>query len=468
MNRSRADVKSAKAWGFMATVYLLSSCLGWPVASAAAAKPNIILILADDLGYGDLGCYGQSAIQTPNLDRLAQDGMRFTDFYAGSTVCAPSRCVLMTGLHTGHCFIRGNGRVDLRPEDVTVAEVLKGAGYATAIFGKWGLGHEGSLGVPTRQGFDRFFGFLDQAHAHNYYPSFLIDDERRLPLRNIVPEEGSRGQGQASEKLDYAPDLIFERAMQWLRGVDGSKPFFLYLPYTIPHANNEAGREGMEVPELSIYADRDWPEPQKGHAAMITRMDAEIGRLLELLEELGRAQDTLVLFTSDNGPHREGGNDPGFHDSNGPLRGIKRSLHDGGIRVPLIARWPGHVAAGSVSDRVGSFADLLPTAAELAGVDAGEGLDGLSLLSTLTGREAPGPDHLYWEFYEGQGAQAVRFGRWKAIRKPMFSGQIQLYDLARDLGEEHDLAADNPDEVQRARELMESEHVPSPLWKVRR
>lgn len=447
---------------------LITLLLSSTTAAAGGRLPSLVLVVADDLGYGDLGCYGQQAIRTPHLDRLAQEGLRFTDFYAGSTVCAPSRCVLMTGLHTGHCFIRGNGLLDLRPEDVTVAEVLKGAGYATALFGKWGLGHEGSQGVPTRQGFDRFFGFLDQAHAHNYYPSFLIDDERRLPLRNVVPEEGSRGQGQASEKLDYAPDLIFARATRWLCEVDESQPFFLYLPYTIPHANNEAGREGMEVPELSIYADRDWPEPQKAHAAMITRMDAEIGQLLELLEELGRTADTLVLFTSDNGPHAEGGNDPDFQDSNGPLRGIKRSLHEGGIRVPLIARWPGHIAAGTVSDRLGSFADLLPTAAELAGLRAPEGLDGLSLLPTLTGRGSRGARHLYWEFYEGRGAQAVRFGRWKAIRRPMFEGQIQLYDLAADLGEEHDLAADHPDQVQRARELMESEHVPSPLWKPRR
>ncbi len=267
--------------------------LAMPASSDAAQPPNIIFIMADDLGYGDLGCYGQKRIQTPVIDQLARDGMQFSDFYAGSTVCAPSRCVLMTGYHTGHAFIRGNGKDNLRPEDVTVAEVLKTAGYATGMFGKWGLGHEGSSGLPTRQGFDAFYGYLDQHHAHNYYPTFLIDGERRVKLANEVPNEGAYGQGKASQKKQYTHDLIMERALQFVEQ-NHKQPFFLYLPLTIPHANNEARGEGMEIPDHGIYAEKDWPQPQKGHAAMITKMDTDIGRLLSLLRALTHALPLLV------------------------------------------------------------------------------------------------------------------------------------------------------------------------------
>ncbi|MCH8047131.1 MAG: sulfatase-like hydrolase/transferase, partial [Planctomycetes bacterium] len=292
------------------------SCLSiHPINKAISAEkprlPNIVFIMADDLGYGDLGCYGQKQIKTPNIDRLAAEGMKFTNCYAGSTVCAPSRCVLMTGLHTGHCFIRGNGKDNLRPSDVTVAEVLKDAGYTTALCGKWGLGHEGSTGLPTRQGFDYFYGYLDQHHAHNYYPSFLVRNEKRVKLRNVVPGEGKWGQGVATKKIDYSHDLIVEEALAFIdRRKD--KPFFLYLALTIPHANNEAGRRGMEVPSYGQYADKDWPEPQKGIAAMISLMDRDIGRLMARLKQHGIDDDTIVMFTSDNGPHRQGGNNPDF------------------------------------------------------------------------------------------------------------------------------------------------------------
>ena len=268
-----------KVFGLRSSVFsLLVFCL-LSMASAnhaASPRPNIIFIMVDDLGYGDLGCYGQREIQTPHIDGLAKNGMRFTQFYAGSTVCAPSRCCLMTGLHTGHCFIRGNGKDNLRPQDVVVAEIAKTAGYATGLFGKWGLGHEDSSGLPTRQGFDHFFGYLDQHHAHNYYPSFLVRNEERFPLTNVVPEEGDWGQGVATDKQQYSHDLITTAALEF---VDNHRcqPFFLYLAYTIPHANNEARNLGMEVPDFGPYAQRDWPEPQKGHAAMITRMDADIG-----------------------------------------------------------------------------------------------------------------------------------------------------------------------------------------------
>ena len=265
--------------------------------------PNIVFIVADDLGYGDLGCYGQQTIQTPNIDRLAEEGRRYTQFYAGSTVCAPSRCALMTGLHTGHCLIRGNRKQNLRPEDITIGEILKSARYSTAAIGKWGIGHEGSNGVPTKQGFDTFFGYLDQSHAHNYYPTFLIRDEERVQLRNVVTKEGKHGQGKASEKVDYSHDLITEEALSFVReNADG--PFFLYLAWTIPHANNEAGKQGMEVPDEEPYATKEWPAPQRGLAAMITRMDRDVGRLVSLLDELEIAQKTAIFFTSDNGPQR--------------------------------------------------------------------------------------------------------------------------------------------------------------------
>ncbi len=438
------------------------------VSADPTRPPNIILILADDLGYGDLGCFGQKQIQTPHLDRLAREGLRLTDFYAGSTVCAPSRCVLMTGYHTGHCSIRGNSKQNLRPEEVTVAEVLKAAGYSRGLFGKWGLGHEGSSGVPTRQGFDAFFGYLDQHHAHNYYPAFLMKNEKRFPLKNVVPGNGDFGSGVATAKAQYSHDLIAAEALKWLEAQQKDKPFFLYLAFTTPHANNEAGKQGMEVPDLGPYADKDWPAPQKAHAAMITRMDADVGRLLARLEEMGVDENTLILFSSDNGPHAEGGNDPSFNDSNGPLKGIKRDLTDGGIRVPTIARWPGKIAAGKTSDFVGSFMDVMPTLAEVAG--AGDALpkdlDGLSFVPTLVGQpeRQEQHDHLYWAFYERGGGQAVRMGKWKAVQQPLAT-PIRLYDLSADIGEEHDLAAGHGDIVARAAAAMKAAYQPNEEWK---
>ncbi len=434
--------------------------------SAPTRPPNIIFILADDLGYGDLGCYGQKQIQTPNLDRMAAEGVRFTDFYAGSTVCAPSRAVLMTGLHTGHCYIRGNGKTNLRPEDVTVAEVLKPAGYATGVIGKWGLGHEGSTGLPARQGFDEFFGYLDHLHAHNYYPSFLVRGEQRVPLRNVVPGEGPQGQGVATKRMEYSHDLVAEEALGFVER-NKSKPFFLYLAYTTPHANNEAKQKGMEVPDYGIYKNKDWPEAQKGHAAMITRMDRDIGRLLEQLRRHGIDERTIVFFSSDNGPHREGGNDPDFADSNGRLRGIKRDLYDGGIRVPMIVRWPGKAPAGAVSAHPGYFADFLVTAAELAGVKSPATTDGISFLPAVLGQNDQQKRHeyLYWEFYERGSAQALRMGDWKGVCQP-FGGPIELYDLKSDLAESNNVAARHPDVVAKIRAAMNQAHTPSPLWKL--
>jgi arylsulfatase A-like enzyme len=450
------------------SVFLLPALSGTPaVRGAEPRRPNIVFILSDDLGYGDLGCYGQKRIQTPNIDRMAREGMRFTQMYAGSTVCAPSRCVLMTGLHTGHCFIRGNARVDLRPSDVTVAEVLKTAGYTNGLVGKWGLGTEGGVGVPTRQGFDYFYGFLDQRHAHNYYPHFLMRNEKRVILKNEVPGAGPFGSGVATRKVEYAHDLFAKEALDFI-SQNKERPFFLYLALTIPHANNEARNKGMEVPDLGIYKDKDWPAPQKGHAAMITRMDTDIGRLFTLLKTLGLDEKTIVFFSSDNGPHREGGNNPDFNNSRGPLKGIKRDLTEGGIRMPFIARWPGKVPAGTTADFIGSFQDMMPTLAELAGVSdkVPSGLDGISFVPTLLGHPEKQKKHeiLFWAFYERGGARALRMGNWKAVQQPIKT-PVRLYDLEKDIGETRNVAKENPEVVEKMTKIMDREYTPSEKWK---
>jgi arylsulfatase A-like enzyme len=459
-----------KAVGVGAAFLSLPGCggaFGRPGRQSTANKPNIIFILADDLGYGDLGCYGQKQIKTPNLDRMAEEGMRFTQHYAGSTVCAPSRCVLMTGLHTGHCLVRGNARVPLRPSDVTVAELLKQAGYTTGIIGKWGLGEPDSTGIPNRQGFDYWFGYLNQRHAHNYYPTYLWRNEEKVQLKNEVRDVNPPG-GVATKRVEYSHDLF---AQEGLAFIERSKdnPFFLYLAFTIPHANNEAGKEGMEVPDYGIYADKDWPEPQKGHAAMITRMDGDIGKLFAKLKELGIDNNTFVFFSSDNGPHREGGNNPDFNDSNGPLRGIKRDLYEGGIRMPTLARWPGKIKAGSVTDHICGFWDFLPTCAELAGFKAPKDIDGISMLPTLLSKPGSQKRHefLYWEFHEQGKKQAVRMGDWKGIRlnaakKP--DGPIELYNLKSDIGENQNVADQHPDIFAKMAQYMKQARVPSKDW----
>jgi len=430
-----------------------------------AGRPNIIFILADDLGYGDLGCYGQKQIQTPSLDRLAAEGMRFTQCYAGSTVCAPSRCCLMTGLHTGHARVRGNDRIPLRPEDVTVAEVLNAAGYTTGLVGKWGLGEPGTTGVPNRKGFDEFFGYLNQRHAHNSYPEFLWKNEQKYPLEGNVEKNGV-----SSRRAQFSNDLFTREALSFIdRHSKG--PFFLYLAYTVPHANNERGAaegNGIEVPSDAPYSDRPWPAAQKNYAAVITRMDADIGRILKRLRDLGIDDNTIVFFSSDNGPHKEGGADPTFFRSAGPLRGIKRDLYEGGIRVPMIVRWPAHVKAGVVSDQVWAFWDFLPTAAELAGAPAPRNIDGISMTPTLLGEKAAGRtqrnhEFLYWEFHEGGFKQAARMDDWKAVR-PAPSKPLELYDLKSDIGEQHNVAAEQPDVVAKLEACLKTARTPSPHW----
>ena len=437
--------------------------------------PNIVFILADDLGYGDLGCYGQARIRTPHLDRMAAEGTRFTQVYAGATVCAPSRSVLMQGLHTGHCRVRGNaGRGNpmaqsLRPGDLTVARLLQEAGYRTGLFGKWGLGDNPGAepGLPRRQGFDEFFGYLNQHHAHNYYPTFLWRNEELVALRNRMSREDYAGSGVADEKVDYSADLIADEALGFIRR-HRDRRFFLYLAATLPHANNEGVRTGMEVPELGSYADLDWPGQQRQHAAMISRLDEQVGRVLALLKELDLDRRTIVFFTSDNGPHREGGNDPDFNDSNGPLRGIKRDLYEGGIRVPMIVRWPGRVPAGRVSDAVWWFPDFLPTAAALADTRAPAGLDGINIAPVLLGlepRRVRPP--LYWEFHEGGFKQAVRSGPWKGVRTAP-DRPLEVYDLRSDPGETRDVAAEQPRVARRLAKLLGESREDSPDWPVRR
>ncbi|MBM3892187.1 MAG: arylsulfatase, partial [Verrucomicrobia bacterium] len=413
---------------------LLAAVTANAAPAATDSKPNIIFILADDLGYGDLGCYGQKLIQTPNLDRMAAEGMRFTQFYAGSTVCAPSRSVLMTGQHTGHTRIRGNvgkGNPEaqmLHPQDVTVAKVLKQAGYATGVIGKWGLGNNHDDGIPTKQGFDYWFGYLSQVHAHNYYPAWLWRNEEKVQFPNVVTPAGEEPLGgYATKRVAYSPDLFARESLQFIERNRG-KPFFLYLAVTIPHANNERTRalgDGQEVPDYGIYKNKDWTNQNKGQAAMITRLDTQVGQLFKRLKKLGLDEKTLVLFSSDNGHHKEGGNDPEFFDANGPLRGMKRDLYDGGIRVPFLARWPGHIKGGTVSPHVGYFGDFMATAVELAGVSVAQAsllaksqsgkleacptLDSISFVPALLGKDSEQKkhDYLYWEFFERGFSQAV-------------------------------------------------------------
>ena len=395
--------------------------------------PNIVFILGDDLGYGDLGCYGQEKILTPNLDRLAGEGLRFTQCYAGGPVCAPSRSVLMSGLHGGHAPIRANaGTQPLSAEDTTVAEVLKKSGYTTAGFGKWGLGDARSSGIPGRHGFDEFFGYLHQVHAHSYYPDFLWDNTERYEM----------------PKGAYSADVIFERSLEFVRK-NRAKPFFLYQCGTLPHAR-------FEPPDTKPYQDRPWTQGQKAYASMVTRLDAQVGRLRALLRELSLDADTLLFFTSDNGAHS--GEDKGFEffRSNGTLRGEKGQLFEGGLRVPMIACWKGHIRAGTNNDVPWSFCDVLPTLAQAAGAKIPEGLDGLSMMSALLGGKLPQRRFLYWEnnawiaktkqLDETRLGQAVRLGDWKAIRKQPGT-QLELYHLARDPGETTDVASAHPEVI---------------------
>ncbi len=445
---------------------IFASVMGLPLSAGEQAsnrRPNVILITADDLGYGDLGCYGQKNFQTPNLDRLAAEGVRFTQAYAGSTVCAPSRCALMTGLHTGHCRIRGNARVNLAPEDLTIAEMLKPAGYSTAHIGKWGCGMPGGTGEPHKQGFEHWFGYVTNGEAHNYYPDFLWKNGERVELKNEVAN------GVATKKVEYSPELFTADAMRFIEEND-ERPFFLYLAYTQPHANNEAKPNGMEAPDYGEYGDKPWPDPEKGRAAMIAYMDRDIGRLMDTLKELRLDESTVVIFSSDNGPHKEGGSDPAFHDCNGPLRGIKRDLYDGGIRVPLIVRCPDRVKSGMVSDHICAHWDIMPTIAEFAGIKPPSDLDGISFNSTISADRAASEqkqhDFLYWEFHERGFQQAARMGKWKGVLLK-YGAPLELYDLETDIGEERNIAAEHPEIVAKIADYLKHARSENSDWPVR-
>ena len=459
-----------KAWNAVAAFAV------WAGAAVAVEKPNLIFIMADDLGYGELGCYGQQVIQTPHLDRMAKEGVRFTQFYAGATVCAPSRSVLMTGLHHGRTRVRGNAGMHnplaqaLRDEDVTVAEVLRQAGYATALVGKWGLGDVGAAecGLPRKQGFDSFFGYLNQRHAHNHYPDFLWRNEERVRLPNVVTPVGGDGAGYATEAKAYADDLFADEAVKYVRE-HKDKPFFLFLSLVVPHANNEragALKDGAEVPDYGPYADKDWPSPDKGHAAMITRMDGYVGRLLGELKAQGIAERTLVVFTSDNGPHNESRHDLSRFKPSGPFSGTKRSLTDGGIRVPFIAWWPGTIQAGKESGHVAYFGDWMATAAQLAGGTAPDGCDSVSFAPTLLGTGAQAAhEFLYWEFHEGGFRNAALWqGRWKGIRRGPPGTPLALYDQAGDAAETRNVAAKHPEIVKRIDGYLDAARSESEAW----
>ena len=444
--------------------------------ATAQQPPNVVYILLDDAGYGDLGCYGQQKLKTPNMDRLAVEGMRFTQHYSGSTVCAPTRSCLMTGQHTGHTPIRGNGRAKDAPENVppiggnvaTVASLLRASGYATGGFGKWGIGGPGSDSDALALGFDHFSGFYNQAFAHDYYPRWLWRDGAKLEL----------GRGQ------YAHDVYFEDALGFVRDNKGG-PFFCYLPVIIPHAAMQAPPEYHQrfrklYPQFDDKVGRyggdarttEVQNPIAGFAAMMTKLDDDIGRLLDLLDQLGIADNTLVMLSSDNGPHHEGGHDPKFWDSNGPLRGTKRDLADGGIRVPLLARWPGTIEPGSTSDLISAHWDLLPTLCDIAGAKAPAGIDGISMMPTLTGNGRQRQHaYLYWEFYEGSGKRALRMGKWKVIQTGMNrpgESPIRLYDVTQDIAEERDVAAEHLDVVALAKQRFTEAHTPSQRWRWRK
>lgn len=408
----------------------LAACA--PLTKAAPPKPNIVFVIVDDLGSGDLGCYGQKHIRTPNVDKFATQGMKFTAAYAGAAVCAPSRAVLMTGLHGGHAPVRANaGTIPILPEDVTLAEVLKKAAYATGGFGKWGLGDAGTDGIPTKQGFDEFFGYLHQVHAHSYYPDFLWDNETKFNL-----PAGT-----------YSADVIADRTLDFVRKHKDQR-FFLYACWTLPHGK-------FEVPDTEPYAKEDWPEGHKRYAAMITRADRHFGRLMNLLKELRLEQDTIVVFTSDNGAHS--GKDKGyeFFRSNGSLRGEKGEVYEGGIRVPMIVRWPGQVKPASTSSFPTAFCDVLPTLSEVAATEHSP-VDGVSLVPVLKGKRPPSRDFLYWEhdtydqksekLREDRVLQAVRYRDWKAVSlRP--GTPLELYDLRTDPGEATNVASKHPEIV---------------------
>lgn len=475
-----------KAFLFLSTLFAVLSCDSKKeeAVEAVEKKTNIIFILADDLGYGDLSFLGQEYIETPNIDRLAKEGMFFTNHYSGATVCAPSRSSFLTGLHTGHTPIRGNREVQPEgqypmPDSIpSIARVMESAGYATGAFGKWGLGFIGTTGDPSHQGFEQFYGYNCQRYAHRYYPAHLWHNDEKVILE---------GNGWV-EKAVFAPDLIQSQTISFLEK-NKDNPFFLYMPIVLPHAELASPddevfqkyrakfgeekafpvREGSEYgPDINISAYQSQPYPHAAFAAMVERIDTYVGEVLAKLYELGLAENTLIIFASDNGAHQEGGADPDFFNSNGPFRGYKRDLYEGGVRTPMIAWWPGKVKAGSQSDHISAFWDLLPTFADVAGATIPDNIDGISFLPTLLEKsDQKQHDYLYWEFHEQGGKQAVRQGKWKAVKLQVFGSDeptIELYDLSVDIGEENNIAAEDPEKVKEMEGLMNSSHTANPVF----
>ncbi len=461
-------------------IIILTSLLGCQQHTTKEFSPNIIYIIADDLGYGDLSCLGQEKFNTPNIDRLAAEGMLFTQHYSGSTVCAPSRSSLMTGQHTGHTPIRGNksikpeGQWPIEDETFTLAELLKQKGYVTGGFGKWGLGGPGTEGDPIFQGFDVFFGYNCQGKAHNYYPRHLWDNQEKMVLH----------ENEGFKEGIYAPNLIHEKALEFIE-TNKDKPFFLFYPNVIPHAELFAPEEYMErfrgkfLPEKEYegydegprFRDGPYgsqPESHAAFAAMVTLLDKQVGEVIDKILDLGLSENTLVIFTSDNGPHLEGGADPDYFNSNGIYTGYKRDLYEGGIRVPTIAWWPGKVAANTSTDHLSAFWDVYPTVAELTGQEIHDSVDGISFLPTLLGKEGQAEhDYLYWEFHEKNGRQALRKGDWKLVRYDVFSPEkttTELYNIAKDPGETMNVAKENKDIAEDLLHLMEGARTESSVF----
>ncbi|MBL4883926.1 MAG: arylsulfatase [Planctomycetaceae bacterium] len=481
---------------FSIGLLLLTSALVVSNAKVEAAKPNVVLIIADDLGYRELGSFGQKLIRTPHLDKLAQQGIRLTQHYSGNAVCAPSRCVLMTGKHPGHAVVRSNkstppeGQYPIPDSDVTIGELMQQQGYVTGAFGKWGMGGPDSTGRPLNQGFNRFFGYNCQGHAHSYYPSYLWSDEQQFQLNNNPPVPGHAGLEKGADSSDpksynqfkgqdYAPDRINEQALEFIKK-NKDQPFFLYYPTVIPHV-------ALHVPdeELKPYLKLNWNDPpftrSKGYgytphftpraayAAMISRMDRYIGNILTLLDDLDLADNTIVVFSSDNGTtHLKEEVDYDFFSSVGELRGLKGSLYEGGVRVPTIVRWPGHISQGTTSDTISGFEDWSPTLLSLIGASDAipENLDGISIAPALLGKTQQPRPYLYREFTGYGGQQTIRVGDWKAVRQNLRKGKIvtELYNIAEDISEKNNVADQHPKIVARLAKLMEKEHIPSDIF----
>ena len=449
---------------FLFWIIILTTLVNNGVVSAQGqlkTKPNIIFIMADDLGIGDLGCYGQKMISTPRIDQMAKEGVQFTQVYAGSSVCAPSRSSLMTGMHNGHNRVRDNipHEVFLLPDDLTVAEVLKQSGYTTGGIGKWGLGNPGSWGIPNYQGFDYYYGHLNQDQAHYYYPDYLWENDKISLL------QGNRGE----KKEEYTHNLFIGKAIDFIEA-NAEHPFFLYLPLTLPHFSdyNLKTPESHIVPSDQPYSDKKWPQVEKNYANMVDMIDKGVGRILDKIKELGLDNNTIIFFTSDNGPAKSTIHDIEFFNSNGIYKGGKRDMTEGGIRIPMIVRWPGMIKPGTFSDKVWAFWDFLPTAADLAQFPTTPEVDGISILPTLLGKKQKLHEYLYWDYGHVRGTfkQAVRWANWKGIRKGANS-TIQLFNLEKDPEEEFDVALKNPEVVKKINEIMSEAYTPSKDFKIK-